>query len=482
MNNRYQTTYVHTRWLLIAMLTLLLWGISVSQASANTATSCGAVSEIPQSECSALIDFYNSTNGGGWVTKNGWNVSNSPCSWTGITCSGGHVTRIVLRQNNLGGTIPSSISGLTRLERLDLGGNLWIGGSIPASLGSLSQLNYLDLDYNNLQGSIPAELGQLTKMKHFLLYANRLSGTIPPELGNMTNVFEFVISRNDLTGSIPPELGNFGLVTLFAIYDNQLSGTIPPELGNMAALQRMYIHTNNLEGAIPEELGQLANMAQFYAFNNQLEGAIPAELCNPSGLIYLNIAYNELTSAEASCISTLQSDWANTQTIAPSGFQVSVARTETTATYNLSWTPISYTSHGGHYEISYATNAAGPYTVHGTTANKSANSYAATGLDANTNYYFKVRTITAAHNYSTVDQFYQAGNPGFPAENWAQTELQSDYTNAVSSSGAPTAVTLSSAAAGQPSDTVTPMLTRILVVTTILTMLYQGVVDAIDIH
>ena len=64
----------------------------------------------------------------------------------------------------------------------------------------------------------------------------------------------------------------------------------------------------------------------------------------------------------------------------------------------LAWTPIPYTWDGGTYEVSVATTPGGPYTVHGTTADKAAAGYEAGGLTPETDYYFVVRTYTPAHS------------------------------------------------------------------------------------
>ncbi|MEN8221332.1 MAG: hypothetical protein ABFS56_34295 [Pseudomonadota bacterium] len=58
-------------------LTLLI--LVLMSPLAQTATNCGAVTEIPSTECEALVALYNSTNGDGWRNNYGWLKTNTPC-------------------------------------------------------------------------------------------------------------------------------------------------------------------------------------------------------------------------------------------------------------------------------------------------------------------------------------------------------------------------------------------------------------------
>lgn len=48
----------------------------------------------------------------------------------------------LLQSNQLSGSIPDDIGGLSELQTLDLSNNDFVGG-IPSSLGFLTRLNYL---------------------------------------------------------------------------------------------------------------------------------------------------------------------------------------------------------------------------------------------------------------------------------------------------------------------------------------------------
>src|SRR5438045_8822483 len=105
----------------------------------------------------ALIDFYESTNGPDWTNNSGW--KQGPVStWYGVTLKEERVTRLILYDNQLSGSIPASIGKLTKMQILDLFYNQ-LTDTIPASIGKLTNLIYLYLDINQLNGPIPASMG-----------------------------------------------------------------------------------------------------------------------------------------------------------------------------------------------------------------------------------------------------------------------------------------------------------------------------------
>src|SRR5262249_7655631 len=90
-------------------------------------------------EFDALQDLWNSTSGSSWTTKTGWpregnwlrgTTAATMDGWYGIVVTNGDITEITLNSNNLSGTIPSSISKLTKLKVLNLSSNK-LTGQIP---------------------------------------------------------------------------------------------------------------------------------------------------------------------------------------------------------------------------------------------------------------------------------------------------------------------------------------------------------------
>ena len=237
--NNYSLLKLSILAILLFALAPLSWG----------ATDCNAVTEIPKTECQALLDLYNSTDGPNWLNRSGWNDNDTPCSWFGIKCDSGEVFYLNLTDNGLNGTLPNSLGNLSRLELLYLDSNN-ITGSIPESLGNLSGLYELDLSSNNITGSIPESLGSLNNLVEILLASNNITGSIP-ELGNLDELRVLQLSNNKITDSIPESLGNLDLLYVLYLDNNQLTGSIPNSLVNIKA-KTCYLGNNHLTVTDPD--------------------------------------------------------------------------------------------------------------------------------------------------------------------------------------------------------------------------------------
>lgn len=106
---------------------------------------CVNVSDIPQSECQALLDLYNN-NGSNRFNNSNRLIDNQACTRYWVTCianpsAGNNVQYLSLQFNNLHWTLSNNLNNLTQLERLELHGNT-LGGSIPNSIGSAQQTEH----------------------------------------------------------------------------------------------------------------------------------------------------------------------------------------------------------------------------------------------------------------------------------------------------------------------------------------------------
>lgn len=289
----------------ILLLALLLLGVSFLQspAQAQTTLDCTTATEIPQAECEALVALYNSTSGAAWTNNTGWLVTNTPCTWNGISCVSSHVSGIFLVYNQLSGAIPPEIGNLTALQGLYLSSNQ-LTGTLPPELGNLSALQTLLLDQNQLSGMIPPRLGELANLQTLDLSINQLTGSIPSGLGNLGSLQELYLSWNRLSGSLPLQLGNLTNLEFLHLSSNQLSGSIPVELGNLANLRHLDMGGNRFGGAVPGELGMLSNL-QALKFNaTQLSGPLPIELMGLTALSSFHFNDTDLCEPQDSAFQT----------------------------------------------------------------------------------------------------------------------------------------------------------------------------------
>ena len=125
--------------------------------SFNSVDTEAILNEEADLQLDALKALYNSTDGANW-TANKWDTSkplSDATAWPGVTADAhGVVTKIVL-----------SNSGLS--------------GSLPAALGNLTYLEEFDLSNNNLVGGIPKEVKNLNGLKKFYVNGNQMNDSVP---------------------------------------------------------------------------------------------------------------------------------------------------------------------------------------------------------------------------------------------------------------------------------------------------------------
>ena len=107
-------------------------------------------------DCMALLGSKDTLAGSATLD---WSVDSAITDWEGVTMAGtlSRVTKVLLTDENLSGTIPADLGDLSGLTHLDLSSNS-LTGEIPRELGLLSNLQEVRLSGNSLTGCIPAAL------------------------------------------------------------------------------------------------------------------------------------------------------------------------------------------------------------------------------------------------------------------------------------------------------------------------------------
>lgn len=260
------------------------------------------VSEIPPTECAALVQLYYDTQGQHWLNQDNWLLNATPCSWYGITCSAGRVTSIVLAENGL-------------------------VGSIPANFNQLTALTELDLSFNTLQGSFPAPVLQLANLQRLQLWSNAIDGSIPNAIGNLTALTELDVSFNRFSGALPASLGNLTQLRQLFVENNQLSGAVPAEFGQLSQLQVLWLANNDLSGTLPASLTNLAQL-QTFSFAG-------TDLCAPATAQFNSwLAQLEILEINTDCANTAPIVSAGSNQTVNSGSDVQLQASATDAEFN----------------------------------------------------------------------------------------------------------------------------------------------------
>ncbi|XP_027079601.1 uncharacterized protein [Coffea arabica] len=212
-------------------------------------------------------------------TLQSWNSTSSPCSWREINCSGGGtVTGIHLSDKSISGAIPDFICNLKNLASIVLANNL-IFQTFPTSLYECSKLQYLDLSQNIFVGDLPPDINRLQKLQYLDISGNNFTGDIPPAIGNLTELKTLFLHSNLFNGTFPAEIGNLSNLEVLAMAYNQfLPAAIPPEFGKLSKAKFIWMAGTNLIGQIPESFSSLTNLEHLDLALNDMDGGIPSGL------------------------------------------------------------------------------------------------------------------------------------------------------------------------------------------------------------
>lgn len=270
--------------------------------------------------------------------KKDWDFSVDPCSgernWTSsvqvkgsenaVTCNCTfvnatvcHVTNILLKQQNLPGTLPKELVRLPYLQEIDLSRN-YLNGTIPDEWGSMNLVN-ISLIGNRLTGKIPIAITNISTLQSLVLESNQFSGNLPPEFGNLTQIQRVLISSNNFTGELPATLAKLTTLQDIRIQDNQFSGKIPDFIQSWTSLTKLIIEGSGLSGPIPSGISKLEKLtdlrisdlsgSEFSPFpqlkdlklktlilrNCNINGTLPEYLGTMTTLKNLDLSFNKLS-------------------------------------------------------------------------------------------------------------------------------------------------------------------------------------------
>ena len=210
-----------------------------------------------------------------------------------------NLTQLTLNSFSLSGTIPSLLlTSNIFLSTLTLSNNPLLGGTVPNSISTLTRLLFIDFASTNLSGTFPDVTG-LTRLQILSLSSTYFTGSLPNP-AFMPGIQRYSLSNNKFRGSLPL----FNIVTstflTIGISGNDLTGSIPDNFITTSSITPtidIRMNNNHFTGTIPDNLFSTINLIALDLNHNQLSGIIPTSIGLRSGLTYLNLGYNNISGS-----------------------------------------------------------------------------------------------------------------------------------------------------------------------------------------
>ncbi|XP_063074128.1 keratocan [Engraulis encrasicolus] len=200
---------------------------------------------------------------------------------------------LYLQSNDIETLPAESFRNASELRWVNLNRNRMTSEGIEeGALQGMPNLVHLYLEDNQLT-SVPSPLPP--KLEHLLLSKNRISKIPAGVFSGMDSLTLLDLQGNKLQDEAVTEMNLKGLTSLVQINlaKNQL-GTMP--LGLPPTMAQIYLDSNNIE-KIPADYFKGMPKVTFLRLNNNKLGSdgIPKNVFNVSGMLDLQLSYNELT-------------------------------------------------------------------------------------------------------------------------------------------------------------------------------------------
>ena len=213
---------------------------------------------------------------------------------------------IDLRANS-GLELPQNIGVLAdAVEEIDLS-SLNLTGPLPSSLSELLNLKKLDLSNNQLAGDIDFDCFELLcRLEFFDLRKNpalnqqTIAGQLGCRLTNLSNVEKINLTNKKLTGEIPPAISALGKLTHLDLSENQLEGEVDQQIFELICrlefcnLHRCGLNPKTVAGQLGCGFTKLSEETELDISSKKLKGSIPPGFPLLKKLKKLDLSNNQL--------------------------------------------------------------------------------------------------------------------------------------------------------------------------------------------
>lgn len=268
-------------------------------------------------EKQALLDFYNATQGGSWVSKK-WNIAKLqdvttklsdllPGDLDNVVISNSDVIAINFPDcNNTVGSIPASFTNLTHLLSFQIisrvpncgASSNQISGTLP-NLNSLTSLQVLKLSNNACSGLVDwLNMSTLTTVDLSSDYTQSNHLTIDSSPFNtLTSLTSLTLNYNSfVSNQLSPNFSYLdNLVSLSMTNCGLTAASFPVGFGDMAAITTLDLSGNPIVN-VPSPIGSLTTLVSLYLNNVSLQ-ALPSNIGNLDNLQFLSLEVNNLSIA-----------------------------------------------------------------------------------------------------------------------------------------------------------------------------------------
>lgn len=147
--------------------------------------------------------------------------------------------------------IPSTINNLTKLEKIDLSGNLV--SYLPNSLMNLQNLKILKLKDNKFN-ILPDVVFNFKNLKELDMGSNRIT-VIPDNVGNLTELQYLNLRVNDIV-NIPHTIGNLNKLQILDLRHNDIN-KLPVEIAKLINLKSLDLSFNKISNKERQKIKKL---------------------------------------------------------------------------------------------------------------------------------------------------------------------------------------------------------------------------------